>query len=160
MKPESSIHSHPSSFLVSLAIGAFGMVLMVSPGLAAESSVPWECTEYEGDVQRRCVEMFAELQQRKIEQLEKELAAQQRVVQELQEQMNTQADMTKDLEEKLDRTRYRDDHRPWNWAYPPWGFSLRFGRDGLYGGSYYYGAPYHYGPRYYHPRHRRWHRHW
>ncbi len=160
MKPYSLVLSRPLSFLVSLGIGTFGMFLMVSPGMAVESSVPWECTEYEGEVQQRCVRMFAELQQRKIEQLEKELAAQQRVVEELQEQMNTQADITKDLEQELDRRRYRAERRAWGWGYPPWGLSLRFGRDGLYGGSYFYGAPYSYGPRYYHPRHRRWHRHW
>ncbi len=159
MKSFSFHSSSPLSAFLFSGVCPLIMVLGVAPFALADSPVPWECTEYEGEAQNRCIRMFAELQQQQIDRLEKELEAQKHIVDELKDQVNKQAATTNELEEELDRTRYRTEGPPWTRVYPPWGFSLRFGRDGWYGGTYYYGPPY-YGPRYYYPRHRRWHRHW
>ncbi len=133
-------------------------MLCAMPVSAKESAVPWECTGFEGDAQYRCIKTFAQLQQEKIEKLEKELEIQQQTVQQLQQQINQQASAANEMRRQLSQSRSRWNRLPPVYAYPPLGLSLRFGRDRLFGGSLFYEAPWFYGPRWYGYGHRDWYR--
>lgn len=137
---------------------ALGLMLWSVPVGAEVQAAPWECTGFDGEAQIRCARTFTELQQEKIAKLEKDLESQQQRVQQLQQQVAQQASATAKLERKLTRKRSRWYNSPSVDLYPPFGLSLRFGRDRLFGGSLFYGQPYYYGPRLYGYGHRRWHR--
>jgi uncharacterized coiled-coil protein SlyX len=126
---------------------------------AADQVVPWECTGFAGEAQDRCIRTFVELQQEKIAKLEKDLEIQEQTVQQLQQQVAQQASATAELEQKLTRKRSRWYNSPSVQIYPPFGLSLRFGRDRFFGGSLFYGNSRYYSPRFYGHGHRRWHRH-
>ena len=125
---------------------------------ATEPAVPWECSGFTDEAKDRCIRTFVELQQEKIEKLEKELEIQQQTVQQLQQQAAQQASATAELERQLTQTHSRWYGSPWVGVYPSFGLGLRFGRDRFYGGSLFYGQPYYFGPRFYGYGYRRWHR--
>ena len=136
-----------------------GIMLCALPAGAANQAVPWECTGFSGEARSRCIRTFAELQQEKIAKLERAVEVQQRTVQQLQQQVARQASATADLERKLTRKRSRWYGSPSFQIYPPFGLTLRFGRDKFFGGSLFYGRPHYYGPRFYGHGHRHRHRH-
>lgn len=153
------IHLQPSVWAGWLAgVCVLGFVLCALPASATERAVPWECTGFAGEAQNRCLRTFAELQQEKIAKLEKDLEVQQQTVQQLQEQVAQQASATANLKAQLTRKRSHWYGSPSVQIYPPFGLSLRFGRDTFFGGSLFYGGARHYGPRLYGHGHRRWHR--
>ena len=139
---------------------AFGIGMLVFAPLirAAEPAVPWECSYFGGEALNRCIRTYAELQQEKIARLEKDLARQQHNVQQLQQQIAEQASNTAALQRQLSRSRSAWYASPPIQAYPPFGLSLRLGRDRFWGGSLWYGSPRYWGPRWYGYGHRRWHR--
>ena len=92
-------------------------------------------------------------------ELEKDLAVQQQTVLQLQQQVSQQASTTAELERQLTDNRSRWYGSSSVQVYPPFGLSLRFGRDRFWGGSLYYANPRYFGPRFYGHGHRRWHRH-
>ena len=57
---------------------------------AKETKVPWECSEYSGDAQTRCMNTLMELQQEKIARLEEQLKAQEGTVNNLKAKMDHQ----------------------------------------------------------------------
>lgn len=138
---------------------AMGFMICTLSAGATEPAVPWECTGFAGEAQDRCIRTFVELQQEKIAKLEKDLEIQQQTVQQLQQHVAQQASATAELERQLTQNRSRWYGSPSVGVYPPFGLSLRFGRDRFFGGSLFYGQPRHYGPRFYGHGYRRWHRH-
>lgn len=127
------------SLVVLATAGVVGLPTL-SVLFAADSSIPWECSTYEGDAQTRCLNAFIELQQDKIRQLQEQLEAQQGTVTDLKGKVERQAAATADLQRQLlDRPTaamvpppYH--YPPYAYVYPPTlGFGLYFGGPRLYG---------------------------
>lgn len=139
--------------------GAMAAVLLAAavPARAADAQVPWECSNYEGAAQTRCLNAFIEQQREKIGQLEGELKAQQGTVGQLKDQVDRQAAASADLQRQLaDRpntTVVPAVPSPYSYAYvypPSIGFGLYFGHPWLYGPPYMYRPYWGFG----------YHRHW
>ena len=90
----------------------FGLMVFAMPVEAQESAVPWECSEYSGEAQTRCMRMLLELQQEKIARLEEQLKTQEGTVNELKEKMDRQEALAR-REAKV----YKKDPR---WPPPPY----------------------------------------
>lgn len=149
-----------SVLIVSLGgVCVMGVMLCTLPAGATDPAVPWECTGFAGETQNRCIRTLAEIQQEKIAKLEKDLEVQQQTVQQLQQHVAQQASATAELERKLTHNRSRWYGSPSVYVYPPFGVSLRFGRDRFFGGSLFYGTTRYFGPRFYGHGYPRWHRH-
>lgn len=58
--------------------------------IAQAPNVPWECSEYTGEAQTRCMHVLLELQQNHIAKLEARLNAQERTVNDLKEKVDRQ----------------------------------------------------------------------
>ncbi|MDR4495679.1 MAG: hypothetical protein AB7P17_15205 [Nitrospirales bacterium] len=130
-------------------IGGAGLGLVVSamPVAAAEPSVPWECSEYSGEAQTRCMNTLLELQQEKIAKLEEQLKAQEGTVNELKEKMDRQEAEARREAKKA----YKQDPRwpppPYVPAYEP-SYSPAYGYAPIPPIGIYLGNPWRY-PRYY-----------
>ena len=134
-------------------IAAVGLnfVLAVSPSGAETLQIPWECSNYEGDAQTRCVNAYLEAQQKKIAELEGKLQAQQNTVGQLKDQLDRQASATSDLQRQLAERptmsvmpySYSYPYSyPYGYAYPPtlglgFGLGFQFGNTGFYAGPSY-----------------------
>jgi len=145
---------HPSLQATALTSGLAVLLLIGTlPARASTPQVPWECSNYEGAAQTRCLNTFIEFQREKIGQLEGQLQAQQGTVGQLKDQVDRQAAATADLQRQLsDRraTRIVPAPYPYTYFYPPrLGFGFYFGRSWRYGPQYYY-SPY-WGPHQYRP---------
>ncbi|MCA9476166.1 MAG: hypothetical protein KC563_10245 [Nitrospira sp.] len=97
-----------------------GWLISGSLALAQESDIPWECSEYSGEAQTRCMRTLLELQQDKITKLEEQLKAQEGTVSELKEKVDRQ-----------EARAYQQDPRwpppPYSPAYSsPYGYSYRY----------------------------------
>jgi len=129
---------------------ALAFLLAALPARAATPQVPWECSNYEGDAQTRCLNGFIESQREKIGQLEGQLYAQQGTVGQLKNQVDAQAAATADLQRQLaDRPISAGVPAPYPYTYyypPGLGLGLYLGRPWIYGYPYYY-RPF-FGPRY------------
>lgn len=112
--------------------------------MAEESSVPWECSEYSGEAQTRCMNTLLELQQKRIAELENQLKAQEETVNDLQEKLDRQAAVAKR------EARTRADKEDSKYSFD----SYRYPYSGFYGYrlipplGLYLGPPWRY-PRYY-----------
>jgi hypothetical protein len=138
-----TFRQQPSLQTALRASGLTILLLIASlPARAASPQVPWECSNYDGDAQTRCLNAFIELQREKIGQLEGQLQAQQSTVGQLKDQADRQAAATADLQRQLsDRpaTTVAPVPYPYTYFYPPGlGFGLYLGRPWIYGPSYYY----------------------
>jgi hypothetical protein len=122
---------------------SFGFVLSDSRAIAQEPpeelDVPWECSGYSGEAQRRCVRTLFELQQEKITRLEEQLKAQEGTVSELKEKLDRQESLA-----RLEAQAYKNSSRfpllPYAYDYPfglasPYGFGLYPPSMGLYLGA-------------------------
>lgn len=134
------------------------LFLTALPVHAADAPVPWECSNYEGATQIRCLNTYIELQRDKIGQLEGELQAQKGAAGQLREQIDRQAASTANLERQLSHRApltvvpapYAYSY-PFPYVYPPgFGLGLYFGRPWIYGPSYSFGPQWGF----------RLHRHW
>lgn len=121
------------------------VIMLFAPSsvtFAANPSIPWECSTYEGEAQSRCLNAFIEHQREEIERLEGQLQAQQGTVGQLKDQVDRQAAATADLQRQLsDRplTTVVPSPYPYAYVYPPtFGFGLHFGRPWIYGPPYVY----------------------
>ncbi len=157
----------PRQWCASMAMG-LSAVLFVSPVHAADTSGPWECSNYTGDAHTRCLQAFIEIQREKISKLEAEVHLQQSTVGQLKDQADRQSAMTSDLQRQL--TEQSSSAPSYTYVapgiaprllygYPSVGFGLYLGRPWIYG-SPFYARPYAWGPRYYRPYYGRWHRRW
>ena len=137
--------------LRSIATASVILALAASPSGAETLQVPWECSNYEGETQTRCVNTFLEAQQKKIAELEGKLQAQQNTVTQLKDQLDRQASATSDLQRQLTE-RSTISVAPYSYSYPspyPYsygyapalglglGFGLQFGSTGFYAAPYY-----------------------
>ena len=141
------------------SVCVIGILLFALPVDATDLPIPWECTGFAGKAQSRCVRTFHELKQEKTAKLERKLEIQQQTVQHLQ-QLVTQQKLAR-VERERQLTQH---HSPFSGIssvelYPPYGFSLRLGRDRWNGESVWYGMPRYFGSRWYGHGHRRWYRH-
>ena len=128
------------------------------PAYAASPEVPWECSNYDGDAQTRCLNTFIEVQREKIGQLESQLRTQEGTVNQLKDRVDQQTATTAELQRQLvDRqsTTIVPAPYPSPYFYPPQlGFGMYFGRPWIYGPSSYYYPYWGWGP-YGHWRHHR-----
>lgn len=111
------------------------------PSAAETLQVPWECSNYTGDAQVRCVNAFIEAQQKKIAELEGKLQAQEGTVSQLKSQLDRQSTAAADLQRQLaERPTTSVIPLPYSYGYPfglGLGFGLHFGNSGIYASPYY-----------------------
>ncbi|BFU96809.1 MAG: conserved protein of unknown function [Nitrospira sp.] len=134
-----------------------GMVLTAAASYAADTSVPWECSNYSEQAQARCMNAFIEQQREQIQKLEGQLQAERDAVAGLKSQVERQAAATSDLQRQLSQrqtTTLVPTPYTYTYAFPPVGLGLYLGRPWIYGPPYYY-HPY-WGPRFYGRWGRRW----
>jgi len=126
--------------------------LFTIPAIANSQPVPWECSNYSGEAQTRCLNGFIEQQRERINQLEGQLHAQQETVGQLKGQVDQQAAATAALQQQLSQrptTAIVPAPYAYSYVYPPVGLGIYLGRPWIYG-PYYYGYSRHFwGPRYY-----------
>lgn len=139
-----------------LWLAALGIPL---PAHAADTQVPWECSNYSEEAKARCMQALIETQRERIGQLEGELKAQRGAMGQLREQVDRQSAATADLQRQLANPPAVQTVPPM-YAYPPAGIGIYPG-IGLYFGrpwGYAYGSrPYlGFGYRYYWPCRRHW----
>lgn len=133
-------------------------VLFPFPSIADTLQVPWECSNYAGDAQTRCVNALLEAQQKKIAELEGKLQFQEGTVSQLKSQLDRQSTATADLQRQL-AERPSTSIVPIPYSYPysygygygyplglGLGFGLSFGSSGMYASPFY--RPF-WGPRHY-----------
>jgi hypothetical protein len=146
------------------ALGTGGLAAFLAGGavsvLAANPSVPWECSTYQEEAQIRCMTTFIELQRDKIAKLEGELQAQQGTIAQLKGQVERQVAATATLERQLSErppvTLFPAPYTyaysyPFPYLYPPGiGLGLYFGRPWGFG-PFFYSYPPHWGLRFYRP---------
>ncbi|MBX3330013.1 MAG: hypothetical protein KF722_06410 [Nitrospira sp.] len=141
-------------FQVSVLAGSLACVFFPLPSIAETLQVPWECSNYTGDAQTRCVNAFIEAQQKKIAELEGKLQAQEGTVGQLKSQLDRQATTTADLQRQLAERPSTSIvpipySYPYSYGYPlglGLGFGLQFGSAGIYTSPFY--RP-HWGHRHY-----------
>lgn len=131
-------------FHVSVLAGSLACAIFPFPSLAETLQVPWECSNYTGDAQIRCVNAFMEAQQKKIAELEGKLQSQERTVDQLGSQLDRQTTATTDLQRQL-AERPSTSIIPFPYSYPysygyplGLGFGLQFGGAGIYASPYYH----------------------
>jgi hypothetical protein len=152
--------------LFGITLGTGGLAAFLAGGavpvLAANPSVPWECSTYQEEAQIRCMTTFIELQRDKIAKLEGELHAQQGTIAQLKGQVERQVAATASLERQLSErppatlfpppyTYVYSYPYPFPSLYPPGiGLGLYFGRPWGFG-PFFYSYPPHWGFRFHRP---------
>ncbi len=141
---------------VSVWAGSLACALLPFPSFAETLQLPWECSNYTGDAQTRCMNAFMEAQQKKIAELEGKLQAQHGAVSQLKDQLDRQTTATTDLQRQLAERPTTTmipipSSYPYSHGYPlglGLGFGLHFGSTGIYASPYYrpYYRPF-WGPR-------------
>ena len=146
-----------SWFIALLYIPA--LLIPISHANANDQPVPWECSNYSGDAQTRCLNTFIDLQREEIGRLKGQLQAQQGTVEQLKQQSDRQAAAVADLQRQqaAPPTIVPAPAYTYTYIYPPAiGLGLSFGRPWVYGPPYYYRPHIYWGPHYYrHWGHRR-----
>lgn len=134
---------HEASRRILFWTGALILLMLLSAKTvrAASPQIPWECSNYEGDAQTRCLNGFIELQRDKIERLEGQLEAQQSAVGRLKDQIDQQASATAHMQRKLSERpapAIVQVPYPYAYSYPPGlGLALYLSRPWIYGAPYY-----------------------
>ncbi len=145
----------------SVLVGSLAFIGVPFPSTAETLQVPWECSNYTGGAQTRCVNALIEAQQKKIAELEGKLQAQEGTVSQLKSQLDRQSTATADLQRQLtERPTTSVIPIPYSYGYPfglGLGFGLHFGSSGLYASPYY--GPY-YRPFWAHRHYRYWGYRW
>lgn len=131
----------------SILAGSLACILTPFPSAAETLQVPWECSNYAGDAQTRCVNAFMDAQQKKIAELEGKLQAQEGAVSQLKNQLDRQSTTTADLQRQLAERPTTSVvpfsyGYPYSYALPPalglgLGLGLYFGNAGFYASPYY-----------------------
>lgn len=132
--------------------GTVACGLFPFPTIAETLQIPWECSNYTGDAQTRCVNAFMKAQQKKIAELEGKLQAQEGAVSQLKNQLDRQSTATADLQRQLVERPTTSIvpipySYPYSYGYPlGLGFGLHFGSSGMYSSPF--DRPF-WGPRHY-----------
>ncbi|NJN69969.1 MAG: hypothetical protein HC801_06685 [Nitrospira sp.] len=125
----------------SIFVGSLAFMGVPLSSEAETLQVPWECSNYTGAAQTRCVNALIEAQQKKIAELEGKLQAQEGTVSQLKSQLDRQSTATADLQRQLtERPTTSVIPVPYSYGYPfglGLGFGLHFGSSGLYASPYY-----------------------
>lgn len=102
--PLTSLASVRKTSRRSLTLFAAGMIslMLVNGSYAGDTTVPWECSTYRDEAQRRCTQGLIEAQQDKIGNLEREVHSQQSQMDTFQEQLDRQSRAAADLQQQLD----------------------------------------------------------
>lgn len=126
---------------VSLLAGSMVFTLHASPSGAETLQAPWECSNYTGDAQTRCVNAFMEAQQKKIAELEGKLQAQEGTVSQLKSQLDRQTTATADLQRQFTErsgSGMIPVPYPYSYGYPlGLGLGLHFGSAGIHTSPFY-----------------------
>jgi hypothetical protein len=136
--------------------GSLTCLLFPCASIAETLQVPWECSNYTGHAQTRCVNAFMGAQQKKIAELEGKLQAQEGTVSELKNRLDRQSAATSDLQRQLIERPTTNivpipySYYPYSYGYPlglGLGFALHFGSSGIYPSPFYrpFWGPRHYG---------------
>jgi uncharacterized coiled-coil protein SlyX len=141
------------SLTTAVLAGTITFLLCALPTGAETLQVPWECSNYTGDAQTRCVNAFMEAQQKKIAELEGKLQAQEGTVSQLKSQLDRQTSASADLQRQLAERPTTSVlpipySYPYSYGYPlGLGFGLHFGSSGVYASPFYrpFWGPRHYG---------------
>lgn len=146
----------------SILAGSLSFTGVPLPAVAETLQVPWECSNYTGDAQTRCINAFMEAQQKKIAELEGKLQAQEGMVGQLKDQLDRQSTTTADLQRQL-AERPSTSIVPVPYSYPyaygyPFGLGLGFGLH--LGSAGIYASPYPYYRHFWGPRHSRHYGYW
>ena len=118
------------------------LFLFPFPSIANTLQIPWECSNYSGDAQIRCVNAFIEAQQKKIAELEGKLQAQEGAVSQLKNQLDRQSTTTAELQRQLAERPTTSIvpipySYPYSYGYPlGLGLALQFGSSGMYMSPY------------------------
>ena len=122
-----------------IVVGSLVCVLTALPVEAETQQAPWDCSNYEGDAQTRCVNVIIEAQQKKIAELEGKLHTQQGTVGQLQDQLDRQSTATVDLQRRLAERSPTNlipvpySYNPYSYTYVPGlGFDLHFSGFGFH----------------------------
>ncbi len=145
--------THPRLYAMFMLAATTGFTI---PAFAEKQQVPWECSNYTGDAQMRCLNGFIEQQQIQIRKLEGQLQAQRETMGQLRGQVDQQAAAAANLQQQLAQrptTTVFQSPYAYSYAYPPVGLGLGIylGRPWIYSPSFYgygYGRPF-WGLRYY-----------
>ena len=142
-------HAQPQLFATFML---FSASLFALPALAASQQVPWECSNYSGEAQSRCLNGFIEQQREQINKLQGQLQAQQEAVGQLKGEVDRQTAATAALQQQMSQrptTVVIPAPYTYSFVYPPVGLGIYLGRPWIYG-SYHYGFGRHFwGPRSY-----------
>lgn len=101
-----------------------GLAILGQTAHAADSQVPWECSNYSGDAQIRCMQALIEVQKERIGQLQGEIKATEGAMGQLKDQVERQAAATADLQHQLSRSPAVVQAVPPYYGYPPAGVGL------------------------------------
>ena len=122
----------------------FSILFTLSPkAQASEGGVPWECSNYSGETQTRCINGMIEEQRNRIGQLEGQLQTQQSELKALQDQAARSPQVTSPPPALPPPAPV-----PYAYSYP---YGYGFYPPGI-GFGLYFGGPRWYGPRYWGPR--------
>ena len=116
--------SHSSPCPIPLLVAAFCVGMLLPMPSAADTQVPWECSNYSGDAQTRCMQALIEVQREQIGQLQGELKAQHEAIGQLREQVERQAATTAGLQQQLSQPPAVVQSVPPIYAYPPAGVGI------------------------------------
>ena len=126
-------------------VPVFGLILCIGwwavPALAEEEAIPWECSEYTGDFQKRCIQAVQEMEADKFAIFHRQREQPDERVAQLQREVNRQAEVIDRLESQLrtdDSRRYRNGYG----YYPSPKRGRWFGVPWRYPGFYGYGLGY------------------
>ena len=101
-----------------------GVIVIGQTAHATDSHVPWECSNYNGDAQVRCMQALIEVQREQLGKLQGQLNAQQGAMGQLKDQVERQAATTADLQHQLSQSPAVVQPVPPLYSYPPAGVGL------------------------------------
>lgn len=114
------------------------------PVSAEEEVIPWECSEYTGEFQQRCIKAVQEMEDNRFEVFHRQREQPDERVTQLQRELNRQAEVISKLESQLrsdNARRYRKGYgynprfRGGRWLGVPWKYPGFYGFGPGYGGG-------------------------
>ena len=125
---------------------------LASGASGADMTVPWECSNYNGEAQTRCLNALIEEQGERIGKLEGHIQSQQSQMGTLQEQVDRQSRAPANAQQPLNSSPpVTPAPAPYAYAYPPYAYPYGYTYPPGFGLGLNFGSPYFYGPRYWGP---------
>jgi hypothetical protein len=149
ISPSQPLTRHLTLFILCILSVIFPLWLKAE---ASDPSVPWECSNYSGDAQTRCIQGMLEEQRNRIGQLEGQILTQQSQLKALQDQAARPPQVTTPPAAPASPppVPYAYGYGypygyPYGYGYYPPGIGLGFSFGGLYGYGHRYWGPQYYG---------------